>query len=93
MKRYFLLIFIIGIMVSCKQDTEKWQTKVYETSAAGNKMTEVTDFTIKENTVEIIINPEKRYQTITGIGGSFTESSAHLLNQMSILAMKVLNIH
>ena len=82
MKRYLLLIFIFGIMVSCKQNTEKWQTKVYETSAAGNKMAEVTDFPIAENKVEVNINPEKRYQTITGIGGSFTESSAHLLNQL-----------
>jgi glucosylceramidase len=60
-----------------------WQTKVYETSAAGNKMTEVTDFKPETNKVEININPEETFQTITGIGGSFTESSAYLLNQLS----------
>jgi glucosylceramidase len=31
----------------------------------------------------ITLNPEEKFQTITGFGGSFTESSAHLLNQLS----------
>ena len=31
----------------------------------------------------ITINPEKTFQTITGFGGAFTESSAYLLNKLS----------
>jgi glucosylceramidase len=33
--------------------------------------------------VVLRINPEKKYQTITGFGGAFTESSAYLLNKLS----------
>ena len=33
--------------------------------------------------IDIYIDPEKRLQTITGFGGAFTESSAHLLNAIS----------
>jgi len=83
MKKFSLLIILIVIMASCKQNTESWKTNVYETSAAGNKLTTVTKFIQTEKQIEVTINPEKRYQTITGIGGSFTESSAFLLNQLS----------
>ena len=34
-------------------------------------------------TSEIILNLDKQYQTITGFGGAFTESSAYLLNKLS----------
>lgn len=82
MKKYSLLIILLGLMVSCKQEKDAWKTNVYETSAAGNKLTEVKDFIQTEKQVKVTINPEKKYQTITGIGGSFTESSAYLLNQV-----------
>lgn len=57
--------------------------EVFETSAAGNQLTQKTAFNIGENVVEIRLNPEERFQKITGFGGSFTESSAYLLNQLS----------
>ena len=31
----------------------------------------------------LILLPTKKYQTITGFGGSFTEASAYLLHQLS----------
>jgi glucosylceramidase len=83
MKKLAFIFFLIGIMMSCRQNAERWKTDVYETSAAGKKLTEVSDFTKAEKSQIITINPEKKYQTITGIGGSFTESSAYLLNQLS----------
>ena len=49
----------------------------------GNKLTEVSEFSTSENPSKIQLNPEQIFQTITGFGGSFTESSAYLLNRLS----------
>ena len=38
---------------------------------------------VADTLIDIYIDPEKRLQTITGFGGAFTESSAHLLNAIS----------
>ena len=38
---------------------------------------------ISDTLIDIYIDPTKRLQTITGFGGAFTESSAHLLNAIS----------
>jgi glucosylceramidase len=59
------------------------ETEVYESSAQGNSLERVTDFSVCENTLVIALNPEDEFQTITGFGGSFTESSAYLLNKLS----------
>jgi glucosylceramidase len=70
-------------MQSCNQKQEEWTVEVYETSANGNKLKEVTDFTAGEYSAIIKIIPQEKFQTITGFGGSFTEASAYLLNQLS----------
>ncbi|MFD2561036.1 glycoside hydrolase family 30 protein [Aquimarina rubra] len=58
------------------------EVEVYETSANGNKLTKVTEFSTTETRASIKLNPDKTYQTITGFGGAFTESSAYLLNKL-----------
>ncbi|GAB4229363.1 MAG: glycoside hydrolase family 30 protein [Ekhidna sp.] len=58
------------------------QVEVFETSADGNKLTKIESFQNAEEISEISLNPSKSFQTITGFGGSFTESSAYLLNQL-----------
>ncbi len=64
--------------------TEKpLETEVYETSAAGNQLTRITEFSPGDPTIAIKLLPEQQFQTITGFGGSFTEASAYLLNQLS----------
>ena len=67
--------------MSC--NSNQLEVEVYETSASGNKLTKLTDFESSIKPSEIILNPNKTYQTITGFGGSFTESSAYLLNRLS----------
>ena len=59
------------------------EIKIFETSRNGNKLTELKEFNISEKISEINLKTDKKYQTITGFGGAFTESSAYLLNQMS----------
>jgi len=69
--------------MSCNTTEESLIVEVYETSAKGNKLTKITEFQTGENVDTIELIPEKTYQKITGIGGSFTESSAYLLNRLS----------
>ena len=69
-------------MSACNTDN-KFNVEVYETSASGNKLTQLTNFLDQKPEFTITLNPEKTFQTITGFGGSFTESSAYLLNKLS----------
>ena len=77
-----LISFICIAMVATSQNTS-WTVQVVETSAAGNKLTPVNQTASSSNALTIKINPERRYQKITGFGGSFTEASAYLLNKLS----------
>lgn len=55
---------------------------VYETSANGNQLEKISSFPSADNPSTIHINTKKTFQTITGFGGAFTESSAYLLNKL-----------
>lgn len=68
-------------VISCETE-ESLSAEVYETSAAGNKMTLLNEFEEVDQPITIHILPQQTYQQITGFGGSFTESSAYLLNQL-----------
>jgi glucosylceramidase len=57
--------------------------EVYETSRGGNKLAKLEKFEKADKSVEIELFPEQKFQTITGIGGSFTEATAHLLQNLS----------
>lgn len=70
------------LMNSCTK-SEKLNIEVYETSAGGNQLALLTEFPSAKEVLDIAIHEEEEYQTITGFGGSFTEASAYLLNQLS----------
>ena len=72
-----------GILHGCNMDS-KLEIEVYETSAAGNKLTKLSAFSKADSVAHIVIQPQQTFQTITGFGGSFTEASAHLLNKLSV---------
>ncbi|MEL6537064.1 MAG: glycoside hydrolase family 30 protein [Bacteroidota bacterium] len=69
--------------VACSAPDSTLDVEVFETSAAGNKLTRVSTFESGGTASAVTIRPETTYQTVTGFGGSFTESSAYLLNQLS----------
>jgi len=80
--------YIIGILLSlvvmaCNTKEKSLLVDIYETSASGNKLTKITEFASGDEAVAIQLLPEEKYQEIIGFGGSFTESSAYLLNQVS----------
>ena len=59
------------------------ELEVYETSAAGNSLQLQSDIDRQGESVRIELFPDQKFQRITGFGGSFTESSAYLINQLS----------
>jgi glucosylceramidase len=82
-RKYHLLFLLTTLMLSCNEKQEPLEVEVYETSANGNKLTRITEFTSGDSIVNINLFPEEKFQTITGFGGSFTEASASLLNRLS----------
>ena len=70
-------------MLTACTSKQSLEVTVYETSANGNKLAEISEFETSENPSKIQLKPEVAFQTITGFGGSFTESSAYLLNRLS----------
>ncbi len=81
-QKTYIILLVILTMSGCTKE-QSLEVAVYETSASGNKLTKVTEFSISETKASIRLNPEITYQTITGFGGAFTESSAYLLNKLS----------
>ncbi len=79
----FICTLLLITMVGCNTKKMELEVEVYETSASGNKLKKITEFTKEgENAATLKIVPEEKFQTITGFGGAFTESSAYLLNQL-----------
>ncbi len=72
---------ILSTAISCNSINPEVQ--VYETSESGNQLSLQTTFEHDFEVSTIVINSKKEFQTITGFGGAFTESSAYLLNKMS----------
>ena len=55
-----------------------------QTSADGDKLSPIKLAVAEEETSLVIsLNPDKKYQEITGFGGAFTESTAYVLDQLS----------
>lgn len=70
------------LLTACSEEIV-YHAELFESSAAGNQMTPVELSSGNEANITVNLNPDEKYQTITGIGGSFTEASAYLLNRMS----------
>ncbi len=76
------LTTLAAIMSACNS-SDPLDLEVYETSAEGRQLEKVTEFNLSDDPPIVELFPEKTFQTITGFGGSFTESSAYLLNKLS----------
>ena len=76
----FILLFVI-MFSACTSDNAL-EIEVFETSASGNQLKKLTEFSSGENPVNLQLSPDETFQTITGFGGSFTEASASLLNEL-----------
>ena len=83
MRRHIILTVLILLIMGISCSPQSLHVEVYETSESGNKLTLRTEFKKGNNPAIIKINASQEFQTITGFGGAFTESSAYLLNQIS----------
>ncbi len=82
----FIVIYLFSflLIMSCTNKQELLEVEVYETSANGNKLELLSDFSGAEKPeITIKLNRDETFQKITGFGGSFTEASAYLLNNLS----------
>ncbi|MEQ8713323.1 MAG: hypothetical protein RIC80_09915, partial [Cyclobacteriaceae bacterium] len=82
MKPILTFLLTIAMVSACQPPIEPLQVEVYETSAAGSKLQKIDQFSGEGNHSSIRLDPSTKYQEITGFGGSFTEASAYLLNQL-----------
>jgi len=74
-----IIIILVGLwLIGCSSASDNHlQLDIYQTSAAGDKLTFITPTDNQgKSTISIKLNPDLQYQTITGFGGAFTESSA-----------------
>ncbi len=78
----YVFIMMTLFIFACS-DKNSVIVEVYETSEGGHKLELLKSFRPAQRKLSIAVNPEESFQTITGFGGSFTEASAYLLNQMS----------
>ncbi len=69
-------------MMACNVKDKNLLVDIYETSAAGNQLQKIDASSAEKIDAEIKINPDQKYQEIIGFGGSFTESTAYLMNKM-----------
>ena len=80
---HLMFVFACLILTGCMNEEKELEVTVYETSANGHKLTEIKESpSADDESIQITLLPEEKYQTITGFGGSFTESSASLLNRL-----------
>lgn len=80
----FLLTGCLAIiLMSFSANNNILPVTVVETSASGGKLEKISGFHPGTGQSIIDIIPGLEFQTITGFGGAFTESSAHLLNRLS----------
>lgn len=84
MKTHLLRLFMLtsfSAIMGCSADTTK--IEIFETNSKGLKLNrmEMPASYVAEDTIKLF--PEDKLQTIIGFGGAFTESTAHLLNQLS----------
>ncbi len=73
---------MVILMSNCTGSLMK-KAEIFETSESGHQLTRLTEFPDLGNRAVITLLPGETFQTITGIGGSFTEASASLLNRLS----------
>ena len=57
-----LVLLLFFTFTSCMKKNKQLEVTVYETSANGNKLTELTDFPEIEDAISIKLLPEEKFQ-------------------------------
>jgi len=67
--KFYLVSSLIIISMSCNMKQNKLTVDVYETSANGNKLKRITEFPSGGEAVSVLLLPDNKFQTITGLEG------------------------
>ncbi len=82
-------LILVLILAACNSNRSINYTKatIIQTSESGDKLARKDSIILSDETNSVIpiiqINPNQKFQQIIGFGGSFTGSSAYVLNQLS----------
>lgn len=79
---YTSLLILLLTMLACDKNN-LLEVEIYQTSESGDKLKQIQPISGEKDYAVMRIMPDDKYQTILGIGGSFTEASAYLLQQLS----------
>jgi len=82
LKANLTVLLMVSVLFGCDAQ-QKIDAVIYETSADGHALTKIANTKSVSNPVQIEINPNEKFQVITGFGGSFTQATASLLMQLS----------
>jgi glucosylceramidase len=82
LKSPILLISVSLMTMNCKNSLPNYDMTVYETAAGQKAMQVIKPLSGSKEGVQIKINTTDQRQTITGIGGAVTESTAYLLTKL-----------
>lgn len=81
------IFLAIGALLLSSCSKKYSEVKIIQTSKSGDKLStkdvKSLQSRVKSELPVIRIQPDQTYQKIIGFGGAFTESSAHVLNQLS----------
>ena len=85
MKIQITLFLATCLLFACnKPESKKMDVKIFQTSSKGEHFKEIILGSITTESFDTLeLFPDQEYQTITGFGGAFTQSSAYLLSQLS----------
>lgn len=82
-QKILYLTIVCSMFLNAQAQNKILNVEVYETSASGRKLTKIKPVSSIKSAITLKINPQKKYQTITGFGGAFTASTAYLINKLS----------
>ncbi len=77
------LVMVSCSAFSCSSFGQEASWEIYQTSRSGDEMALRTSESNESPAVKVLLDPIRRYQTIVGIGGAFTESTADALSVLS----------
>lgn len=76
------LLFSLCMSSHITAQQDKTTVAIYETSASGKKLERIAQPAPAAGAAAIRILPDKKFQRITGFGGSFTHATADLLKRL-----------
>lgn len=86
-KKSLITSFSILLICTAALCSQPQKAEIFQTSRSGDKFTKIQSTELEQvspaASTLITIKPDQTFQTVYGIGGAFTESSAWALNQLS----------